>query len=210
MEENKLVVEECLPKNKNWSITQIANCSLVDQESDIKTTQPSMISSYKKPEKKRDEFTLRVVCISDTHEEFPEEMPEGDILIHTGDITQIFFHINFFFYPKNRKIGSKKRLEEFHNWMGKQNYKHKLVIAGNHDLSLDKHFSKESVTKRLNYFKEKFKPTYEVTEEDITYDEEFIRNFKNFTYLENETIEIEGLKIYASPYSVYLSIFHSF
>ena len=45
-------------------------------------------------------------------------MPDGDILIHAGDITN---------------HGSIRALANFNAWLGELPHKHKLVIAGNHD-----------------------------------------------------------------------------
>lgn len=62
---------------------------------------------------------MKLVCISDTHEQ--EEnviLPEGDVLIHAGDMTY---------------RGDIGKLSKFTNWMGKQDFKHKIVISGNHD-----------------------------------------------------------------------------
>ena len=31
---------------------------------------------------------MKIVCISDTHGQYPDNVPDGDILIHAGDITK--------------------------------------------------------------------------------------------------------------------------
>lgn len=66
---------------------------------------------------------MKIVCISDTHENFftPENMPEGDILIHAGDFTW---------------KGAPRAVIQFSNWLAniKHKYKEIIVIAGNHDL----------------------------------------------------------------------------
>uniref|UniRef100_A0A0G4F160 Calcineurin-like phosphoesterase domain-containing protein n=1 Tax=Chromera velia CCMP2878 TaxID=1169474 RepID=A0A0G4F160_9ALVE len=74
------------------------------------------ISTAKRP--------LRCVCISDTHmrhDKLPD-LPEGDVLIHTGDCT------NF---------GSLAEVVEFASWMGRLNFPHKILVPGNHDMILD-------------------------------------------------------------------------
>ncbi|KAL2203836.1 Metallo-dependent phosphatase [Sarocladium strictum] len=64
---------------------------------------------------------VTVVCISDTHNS-QVELPDGDILIHAGDLTQ---------------SGSFQELQATINWLRLQPHRHKFVVAGNHDLLLD-------------------------------------------------------------------------
>src|SRR5690242_15878126 len=66
---------------------------------------------------------LRLVAISDTHERHRYiSLPEGDVLVHAGDIT---------------KRGSLQAIEEFAKWMKEAPHKHKIVIAGNHDFCFE-------------------------------------------------------------------------
>jgi predicted phosphodiesterase len=65
---------------------------------------------------------VKVVCISDTHNEQPRSIPHGDILIHAGDLT-----VN----------GTVQELQKQLDWLDSLPHKHKIVIAGNHDLMLD-------------------------------------------------------------------------
>ncbi|PLB39793.1 Metallo-dependent phosphatase [Aspergillus candidus] len=67
---------------------------------------------------------VSVVCISDTHNSQPA-LPDGDILIHAGDLTQ---------------SGSPKELQAAVDWLHAQPHTIKVVIAGNHDLCLDANF----------------------------------------------------------------------
>ncbi|HEV3386654.1 MAG TPA: metallophosphatase domain-containing protein [Gemmata sp.] len=62
---------------------------------------------------------MKIVCISDTHagHEFTE-VPDGDILVHGGDIT---------------RRGSLEDVESFNAWLGTLPHKHKVMICGNHD-----------------------------------------------------------------------------
>ncbi|TRM64704.1 Metallo-dependent phosphatase-like protein [Schizophyllum amplum] len=73
------------------------------------------------PPKPGDDWT-RFVCISDTHNRtFP--VPDGDVLLHSGDLTDV------------------GRLSDFQvtmSWLYKLPHKTKIVIAGNHDLTLHK------------------------------------------------------------------------
>lgn len=67
---------------------------------------------------------ISVVCISDTHTTQPD-VPDGDILLHAGDLT-------------NR--GSFEELQAQLDWLKSLPHRHKVVIAGNHDLLLDPGF----------------------------------------------------------------------
>ena len=68
--------------------------------------------------------TIAVVCISDTHNNRPD-IPDGDILIHAGDLTE---------------MGTFTELQDQLDWLKSQPHRHKIVIAGNHDLLLDPGF----------------------------------------------------------------------
>ncbi|KAF4462385.1 rhamnogalacturonate lyase C [Fusarium albosuccineum] len=63
-----------------------------------------------------------IICISDTHDS-QTQLPPGDILIHAGDLTQ---------------SGSLKELQATISWLSSQPHPHKIVVAGNHDILLDK------------------------------------------------------------------------
>ena len=66
---------------------------------------------------------MRFVFISDTHQRHEElEMPKGDILVHSGDFCS---------------HGTMTELIRFARWMAEQPYRHKIVVAGNHDRALE-------------------------------------------------------------------------
>jgi predicted phosphohydrolase len=65
---------------------------------------------------------IRVVCISDTHSLQYKPIPDGDLLIHAGDMT---------------RRGTIQELQEHIDWLVSLPHKHKVVIAGNHDTYLD-------------------------------------------------------------------------
>lgn len=65
--------------------------------------------------------SVAIVCISDTHNTRPD-VPDGDILIHAGDLTQ---------------SGSFQQLQAALNWLRALPHPIKIVIAGNHELLLD-------------------------------------------------------------------------
>eukprot|EP01060_Flectonema_neradi_P038829 TRINITY_DN8280_c0_g1_i1.p1 TRINITY_DN8280_c0_g1~~TRINITY_DN8280_c0_g1_i1.p1 ORF type:complete len:386 (+),score=33.04 TRINITY_DN8280_c0_g1_i1:49-1206(+) len=72
---------------------------------------------------------VRLVCVSDTHlGQDKVILPEGDILLHCGDILM------------QSTLMSKEKIrvgfEKFLSWMGKQTHQHKIFILGNHDAAL--------------------------------------------------------------------------
>lgn len=67
---------------------------------------------------------MKIVLISDTHGLFDKvDVPDGDVLIHCGDITS---------------SGALSELARFNDQLRKLPHKHKLVIGGNHDTMLQK------------------------------------------------------------------------
>jgi Icc-related predicted phosphoesterase len=98
----------------------------------------------------------RIVAISDTHGFYHDiNIPDGDILVHAGDITG---------------QGTFECLEDFNEWLGAQPHKHKIVIAGNHDWCFE-------------------------------WDNALCRSIlSNGLYLQDESVIIEGIKFYGSPW----------
>jgi Icc-related predicted phosphoesterase len=82
-------------------------------------------------------------------------VPDGDILIHSGDATM---------------GGTVSEISEFNFWIGKLPHKHKLFVAGNHDWLCD---TNKKLAKEMLF---------------------------NVTYLEDEEVVIDGVRIYGSPY----------
>jgi Icc-related predicted phosphoesterase len=80
---------------------------------------------------------MKIVCISDTHGfKIPDErMPDGDLLIHAGDLTM---------------AGRLDQLVQAAKWLDHlaQKYENVICIAGNHDFSLEA-FMKEDKEKEL-------------------------------------------------------------
>lgn len=102
---------------------------------------------------------MHFVCLSDTHGLHDKvTVPEADVLLYTGDWS-------------NR--GSAIDAYNFASWLGKQPCKHKVVIAGNHDLFAEQNYD---LTKRV-----------------------FAEN--GCIYLMNEEVIVEGYKIYGSPFT---------
>ncbi len=70
---------------------------------------------------------MKLVCISDTHLAEPE-LPEGDILIHSGDLTY---------------RGRPEELLRQFEWLVNQRHKFNyiIIVPGNHDLGIEKETS---------------------------------------------------------------------
>jgi predicted phosphodiesterase len=140
--------------------------------------------------------SIRFVCISDTHGKHRKiNVPDGDVLLHAGDITN---------------VGETKILEDFAAWLGELPHTQKVVIAGNHDLTIDTPYFKD----KKNYEhilrnewggtdqeKEEIKGKKEL-EVSSQARKALCEAPKNmFTYLEDDsTTVIGGYKIYGSPW----------
>ncbi|KAI9660123.1 MAG: hypothetical protein M1821_001475 [Bathelium mastoideum] len=80
-----------------------------------------VLQSLRAPNAPR-EPPIRVVCISDTHNLVPSSVPNGDLLIHAGDLT---------------KTGTPSELHAQLTWLASLPHAHKVVVAGNCDSHLD-------------------------------------------------------------------------
>lgn len=70
--------------------------------------------------------TRRIVCLSDTHghhEKLTARLPPGDILVHTGDFCT---------------SGAEGQFRSFAHWFLRQPHPHKVLVAGNHDICLER------------------------------------------------------------------------
>jgi Icc-related predicted phosphoesterase len=67
---------------------------------------------------------MRIIFLSDTHNKHLScEIPEGDIIIHCGDVSS---------------RGREYEIAEFAEWYGSLDFKHKILIPGNHDFLFEK------------------------------------------------------------------------
>jgi Icc-related predicted phosphoesterase len=105
---------------------------------------------------------IRAWCISDTHCKHAFLTPPIDCntIIIAGDFS-------------NYKLKSKnfEECKDFYEWLYYLPFTNKIVVAGNHDTSLE-----------------------------TAYGQELLRKY-NFTYLQHESTEVEGVKIFGSPYT---------
>ncbi|KAI6656262.1 Ser/Thr phosphatase family superfamily protein [Oopsacas minuta] len=99
---------------------------------------------------------IRFIIISDTHTRHRDlSLPLGDVLIHCGDWSN---------HPT-----SKQDYIDFDIWLGEQPHKHKIIVAGNHEIGLP-HNPRE--VQEL---------------------------FANAVCLFDQTYEVEGVKLYGAP-----------
>ncbi|PKS11681.1 hypothetical protein jhhlp_001833 [Lomentospora prolificans] len=97
----------------------------------------------------------RFICISDTHNA-NVALPKGDVLIHAGDLT-------------NR--GSYSELSKTIQWLEKADFECKIVIAGNHELTLDEPYYADlrATSSRPNYTDDPSKCLSLLTSSSLTY-----------------------------------------
>jgi hypothetical protein len=81
-----------------------------------------LLTSLRSSPKPSQQPPIRVVCISDTHNHIPQDVPDGDLLIHAGDITN---------------DGSVVEIQRQIDWLCSLPHREILVISGNHDTFLD-------------------------------------------------------------------------
>jgi len=81
---------------------------------------------------------MKIVHISDTHNFHRnlKPLPEGDILIHSGDCTM---------------AGTDNEAIDFLDWLCDQPFRHKLFIAGNHDCCFYRMTGVEGLPDNIHY-----------------------------------------------------------
>lgn len=98
---------------------------------------------------------MRLVCISDTHSRHQDlDLPAGDVLVHAGDLTT---------------RGTEKEIRAVDAWLGTLAFRHKVIIAGNHDFGFERDPAARSW-------------------------------IQHATYLQDEGVEIEGVRFWGSPW----------
>lgn len=110
---------------------------------------------------------MKILCISDTHNkhnQIPLEYLDNkdgsiDIIIHAGDMTS---------------HGYKNEVIPFLNWYNDLNFKHKILIAGNHDFYFEKKESEKEI-------------------------KDLFKNRPNIIYLNDSSVTIDGFNIWGSP-----------
>jgi len=111
----------------------------------------------------------RFVCISDNHDNYDFTLPDGDILLHSGDFT---------------RNGTEGEIETFLTWLKTLNqYRLKIIIVGNHE------------SKRF-YTKKRYKKQPLVIEQLKT-DKSLVSNY-GIIYLQDQVFQdsLTGWKFY--------------
>ena len=130
---------------------------------------------------------MRITHISDTHNKHNKlngKLPGGALLIHSGDISS---------------LGRKHEVEGFIKWFGKQDYTHKVFIAGNHDMTFDREIL---LRNKLAHFEGRTEYDTECADGKPEWLTEMLGDLPNGVhYLENSSIKLEGINIWGSPYS---------
>ena len=111
---------------------------------------------------------MKLVIISDTHCTQPI-LPDGDVLIHCGDHTY---------------RGTIPESDPALQWLSDQPHKHKIIIAGNHELGWEQDLHN-------NYYR---------SEAEKHLKPRHLDKFPDLIYLHATGIEIDGIKFWGSPY----------
>lgn len=114
-------------------------------------------------------IVTRFVCISDNHDSYEFDLPDGEILIHAGDFTS---------------NGTEQEIGKFLNWLKSlTQYRLKIVIVGNHE------------SKRF-YSKKRYKKLPLVIEQ-LKNDKSLIKDY-GIVYLQGESFQdpITGWKFF--------------
>ena len=126
---------------------------------------------------------IRVVCMSDTHSQHDKaehSAPPGDVFIHTGDFTN---------------YGRREKVQRFNAWLATLPHKHKIVIAGNHEITFDpKSFANCEAKKKI------FGANFDTESPEVNTFPNFAQLLTNCIYLEDSGVEVLGLKIYGTPW----------
>ncbi|KAK7523846.1 calcineurin-like phosphoesterase [Phyllosticta citriasiana] len=123
----------------------------------------------------------RFVLISDTHNQTPK-LPAGDVLIHAGDLSN---------------TGSHSELRKTVDWLQKAPFEVKIVVAGNHDVTLDEAFYADHGAHFHNQHPENALECVDL-----------LRSSPSITYLahESRTVALQNgttFSVFGSPYSPY-------
>ncbi|XP_049746741.1 metallophosphoesterase MPPED2 isoform X3 [Elephas maximus indicus] len=105
-------------------------------------------------------------------------MPYGDILLHTGDFTE---------------LGLPSEVKKFNDWLGNLPYEYKIVIAGNHELTFDKEFMADLV--KQDYYR--FPSVSKLKPEDFDNVQSLLTNS---IYLQDSEVTVKGFRIYGAPW----------
>lgn len=126
---------------------------------------------------------VRIVCVSDTHNQTPK-LPPGDILIHAGDFSN---------------QGTFSELQKTIKWLQQTQFRVKILVCGNHDVTCDVPFYQQYGG---NFHNKRI--------EDPQRCIDLFRSDPSFVYLNHEAkvvrVDFQDdthtlLKVFGSPYS---------
>ncbi|XP_048238350.1 metallophosphoesterase domain-containing protein 1-like [Haliotis rufescens] len=129
---------------------------------------------------------VRFVCISDTHNKVecdPGLVPPGDVLLHAGDFTM---------------TGTPAQIDKFNHFLGTLPHKVKVVVAGNHDMTLDENKvrnSRDELCDNFNITDTKYEKY--IQDHSVSSSKELLTNC---VYLEDSSVDICGIKVYGAPW----------
>lgn len=70
----------------------------------------------------KNKASIKIVCLSDTHDSVVQNVPDGDLLIHCGDMTN---------------SGTAAAIQKQIDWLASLPHQHKVLVCGNHDSWFD-------------------------------------------------------------------------
>ncbi len=130
---------------------------------------------------------IRIVCISDTHNQTPK-LPPGDILIHAGDLTN---------------QGTFSELRKTMKWLQHAPFKVKVVVCGNHDMTCDVSFYQQYGASFHNQRMEDPQQCIALLQSDpsIVWLNHESREIQLSHEDENGASSVTKLRVFGSPYS---------
>ncbi|CAF1342827.1 unnamed protein product [Rotaria sordida] len=124
----------------------------------------------------------RIVCISNTHSRYQFELPAGDILVHAGDFTL---------------SGLQTEVENFIKWLKSlTQYRLKIIIAGNHDLTLEPEFYEQTWKQWHHREKQDYEKIGQLIRDPSLATDYGIIYLEQQEFIDQQT----RLKFYGSPY----------
>ncbi|PYH43190.1 metallophosphatase domain-containing protein [Aspergillus saccharolyticus JOP 1030-1] len=134
--------------------------------------------------------STRFVCVSDTHAYTPSEagfkLPAGDVLIHAGDLTN---------------HGSMAELRRTMDWISAADFEVKIIVCGNHDVTLDAEFYARHGSKFHGQHLEDPQKCIELVTEASKSSIAFLRHESALVRLNRPNGPNTVFKVFGSPYS---------
>ena len=117
------VIQEHLQRQQQQQRRRLSS-SQSDFYSDAEPDLVADLRSKGKGKENKEKTKIRVVAISDTHSTESRQLalPEGDILVHAGDLTA---------------HGTLEEVDSALAWLARQPHRYKIWIAGNHDHAME-------------------------------------------------------------------------